>query len=147
MLRLNVYEGNKIVLNNKTTYSKGIKELKKVWSYVVLTKRLKRFIYSFFVYSMAIQTIMLVAVYFGAEEINWGEGEEGALKAKMGLIVSILLIQLIAIPGSYLISKISKIKGNLFALKTSVILWILLCFALFSFMNLSNFIVWQVLLV
>ena len=90
-------KGNKIVLNDKTTYSRGVKELKKVWSYVVLTKRLKRFIYSFFVYSMAIQTIMLVAVYFGAEEINWGEGEEGALKAKMGLIVSILLIQLIAI--------------------------------------------------
>ena len=124
-------KGNKIVLNDKTTYSRGVKELKKVWSYVVLTKRLKRFIFSFFVYSMAIQTIMLVAVYFGAEEINWGEGEEGALKAKMGLIVSILLIQLIAIPGAYLISKISTIKGNLFALKTSVILWILLCFCAF----------------
>ena len=71
-----------------------MKELKKVWSYVVLTRRLKRFIFSFFVYSMAIQTIMLVAVYFGA--INWGEGE-GAIQAKLGLIVSVLLIQLIAI--------------------------------------------------
>ena len=76
---------------------------------------------------MAIQTIMLVAVYFGAEEINWGNGEEGAFKAKVGLIVSVLLIQLIAIPGAHLVSKISQIKGNLFALKTTVFLWILLC--------------------
>ena len=119
--------GKKVVLNNKTTYQKGITELKKVWKYVLKTKRLKRFIYSFFVYSMAVQTIMLVAVYFGTKEINWGSGSN----AKMGLIISILLIQLIAIPGAILLSKISKIKGNLFALKLSIFIWILLCFSAF----------------
>ena len=119
--------GEKINLAEKSIYKRGVQELKKVWKYIVKTKRLKRFIYSFFVYSMAIQTIMLVAVYFGAEEINWGNGEEGAFKAKVGLIVSVLLIQLIAIPGAHLVSIISQIKGNLFALKTTVFLWILLC--------------------
>ena len=119
--------GKKVVLNNKTTYQKGITELKKVWKYILKTKRLKRFIYSFFVYSMAVQTIMLVAVYFGTKEINWGSGSN----AKMGLIISILLIQLIAIPGAILLSKISKIKGNLFALKLSIFIWILLCFSAF----------------
>ena len=119
--------GKKVVLNNKTTYQKGITELKKVWKYILKTKRLKRFIYSFFVYSMAVQTIMLVAVYFGTKEINWGSGSN----AKMGLIISILLIQLIAIPGAILLSKISKMKGNLFALKLSIFIWILLCFSAF----------------
>ena len=119
--------GNKVILNDKTTYQKGIIELKKVWKYVLRTKRLKRFIYSFFVYSMAVQTIMLVAVYFGTKEINWGSGSN----AKMGLIISILLIQLIAIPGAILLSKVSKIKGNLFALKLSIFIWILLCFSAF----------------
>ena len=119
--------GKKVVLNNKTTYQKGITELKKVWKYILKTKRLKRFIYSFFVYSMAVQTIMLVAVYFGTKEINWGSGSN----AKMGLIISILLIQLIAIPGAILLSKISKMKGNLFALKLSILIWILLCFSAF----------------
>ena len=119
--------GKKVVLNNKTTYQIGITELKKVWKYILKTKRLKRFIYSFFVYSMAVQTIMLVAVYFGTKEINWGSGSN----AKMGLIISILLIQLIAIPGAILLSKISKIKGNLFALKLSIFIWILLCFSAF----------------
>ncbi|MFL2565534.1 MAG: MFS transporter [Parvicellaceae bacterium] len=119
--------GKKVILNNKTTYQKGITELKKVWKYILKTKRLKRFIYSFFVYSMAVQTIMLVAVYFGTKEINWGSGSN----AKMGLIISILLIQLIAIPGAILLSKISKMKGNLFALKLSIFIWILLCFSAF----------------
>ena len=119
--------GEKINFLESSIYKRGIIELKKVWNYIVKTKRLKRFIYSFFVYSMAIQTIMLVAVYFGAEEINWGNGEEGAFRAKIGLIVSILLIQLIAIPGAHLVSKISQLKGNLFALKTTVFMWILLC--------------------
>ena len=119
--------GKKVVLNNKTTYQKGIIELSKVWKYILKTKRLKRFIYSFFVYSMAVQTIMLVAVYFGTKEINWGSGSN----AKMGLIISILLIQLIAIPGAIILSKISKIKGNLFALKLSIFIWILLCFSAF----------------
>jgi UMF1 family MFS transporter len=72
---------------------------------------------------MAVQTIMLVAVYFGTKEVNWGEGAN----AKMGLIIGVLLIQLIAIPGAILLSKISKFKGNLYALKLVVFIWILLC--------------------
>ena len=119
--------GKRVNVKDKSTYSKGVVELKKVWKYIKKTKRLKRFIYSFFVYSMAVQTIMLVAVYFGTEEINWGSGAN----AKFGLIVSILLIQLIAVPGAFFLSKISELKGNLFALKLSVIIWILLCFSAF----------------
>ena len=115
--------GERIRIKDKSTYQKGILELNKVRLYIMKTKRLKRFIYSFFVYSMAVQTIMLVAVYFGTKEVNWGEGAN----AKMGLIIGVLLIQLIAIPGAILLSKISNSKGNLFALKLVVIIWILLC--------------------
>ena len=116
--------GNKLNLSDKSTYSKGFNEIVKVWREVKNTVRLKRFIYSFFVYSMAVQTIMLVAVYFGTKEINWGDGAD----AKMGLIISVLLIQLIAIPGSIASSKISELKGNLFALKLVLFLWVVLCF-------------------
>ena len=115
--------GERIRIKDKSTYQKGILELNKVRLYIMKTKRLKRFIYSFFVYSMAVQTIMLVAVYFGTKEVNWGEGAN----AKMGLIIGVLLIQLIAIPGAILLSKISNFKGNLFALKLVVFIWILLC--------------------
>ena len=116
--------GGAIKLNDKSTYKQGFKEIVKVWGEVRKTVRLKRFIFSFFVYSMAVQTVMLVAVYFGTKEINWGEGAD----AKMGLIISVLLIQLIAIPGAILLSKLSEKKGNLFALKVVLFLWVVLCF-------------------
>jgi hypothetical protein len=37
---------------------------------------------------MAVQTVMLVATYFGEQEINWGTADE----KRQGLIVSILML-------------------------------------------------------
>src|SRR5690606_34772264 len=42
----------------------GFKELKLVWNQLTDNLRLKRYLIAFFVFSMAVQTIMLVAVYF-----------------------------------------------------------------------------------
>ena len=52
-----------------------------------LKNKLKSFLIAFFVYSMAVQTVMLVATYFGEQEINWGTADE----KRQGLIVSILI--------------------------------------------------------
>ena len=49
----------------------------------------------------------------------------------MGLIISILLIQIVAILGSLLASKSSKIFGNLKTLIFINILWAILCFVAF----------------
>ena len=68
--------------------------------------------------------VSTIPVVGGTKEINWGDGAD----AKMGLIISVLLIQLIAIPGSIALSKISELKGNLFALKLVLFLWVVLCF-------------------
>ena len=46
---------------------------------------------------------MLVATYFGEQEINWGDPD----KKTLGLISSILIIQLVAVLGSFLTSKAS----------------------------------------
>ena len=45
---------------------------------------------------MALQTVMLVAAYFGEEEIAWVSSSEKTVV----LIVSILLIQIVAIFGA-----------------------------------------------
>jgi MFS transporter, UMF1 family len=105
---------------------KGFRELKKVFKQVKRTKRLKRYLASFFVYSMAIQTIMIMAIYFGKKEIDWPEGD-----GTMGLIIAVLLIQLIAIPGAILLSRLSDRIGNLNALKVVIVLWIILCLSAF----------------
>jgi len=75
----------------------GFKELKKVWTQLKGDLRLKRYLNAFFVFSMAVQTIMLMAVYFGEKEIDWGNDDNKTI----GLIVSILLIQLVAVIGDF----------------------------------------------
>ncbi|PIA81201.1 MFS transporter permease [Gaetbulibacter sp. 4G1] len=102
----------------------GLKELRLVWKQLKQDLRLKRYLYAFFVFSMAVQTIMLVAVYFGEEEIDWG----GDSEKTMGLIFSILVIQLVAILGAYLTSKASNKYGNIKTLIAVNCIWMCLCF-------------------
>ncbi len=102
----------------------GLKELRLVWKELKLDLRLKRYLYAFFVFSMAVQTIMLIAVYFGEEEIAWG-GDDAK---RMGLIGSILLIQLIAILGAFLTSRASSKYGNIKTLIAVNGIWMCLCF-------------------
>lgn len=98
----------------------GFRELKKVWKELNQNKVLKRYLSAFFVYSMGVQTVMLVAVYFAAKEIQWSSPDEKST----GLIVSMILIQLIAIGGALGMSAMSKRIGNIATLKIVVVIWI-----------------------
>ncbi|WP_282043516.1 MFS transporter [Winogradskyella flava] len=102
----------------------GFKELRGVWNQLKQNLRLKRYLYAFFVFSMAVQTIMLVAVYFGEEEITWGSDDAKTT----GLIVSILVIQLVAIIGAVLTSRASAKYGNIKTLIAVNFIWMALCF-------------------
>lgn len=102
---------------------KGLLELKKVFIEVQQIKVIKTYLLSFFVYSMGVQTVLLMAVLFAAKEINWGDDS----KSKTGLIISVLIIQFIAILGAGLFSKMSKKFGNIPVLKLAVLSWILVC--------------------
>lgn len=101
----------------------GFKELKKVWFLLNVNIPLKRYLGSFFVSSMAVQTLMLVATYFGAQEINWSSKEEGTV----GLIICILLIQLVAVLGAVLTSRASAKFGNIPTLIGINCFWVILC--------------------
>ncbi len=99
----------------------GFKELKKVWQQLQENLALKRYLYSYFVFIMAVQTVMLVATYFGATEINWKSPNDLTLTGmdkifqvkETGLIICILLIQLVAILGAFLTSRASGKYGNI----------------------------------
>jgi UMF1 family MFS transporter len=101
----------------------GFKELKMVWHQLGGEIRLKRFLGAFFVYSMAVQTVMLIATYFGEEEIQWGSDSERTT----GLIISILVIQIVAIFGATVTALASKKFGNIQTLIVVNILWIIIC--------------------
>ena len=116
--------------NQKVTHHvifNGFKELKKVWSILKANLVLKRYLGSFFVSSMAVQTAMLVATYFGAQEIAWSSKEESTI----GLIICILLIQLVAIIGALVTSKASEKFGNIPTLIFINGFWVLICVGAF----------------
>uniref|UniRef100_UPI00261014EC MFS transporter n=1 Tax=uncultured Muriicola sp. TaxID=1583102 RepID=UPI00261014EC len=116
-------KGNKRVGERHHVVLNGFKELKTVWHQLGDEVRLKRYLGAFFVYSMAVQTIMLIAAYFGEEEINWGSDGERTT----GLIVSILVIQLVAIMGATLTARASGTFGNIKTLVVVNILWVVIC--------------------
>ena len=116
-------KGNKSAGGQSNIILNGFKELRGVWHQLGNELRLKRYLGAFFVYAMAVQTIMLIATYFGEEEINWGTDGERTT----GLIVSILVIQVVAIAGATLTAKASKRFGNIKTLIVVNVIWVLLC--------------------
>lgn len=113
--------------DKKGLVSKGFKELRNVWAQIKLMPLLKRFLTSYFFYNMGVQTIMVVAVLFARNEIEWGEGEAAEKAKTNALIVSILIIQFVGIAGSFLFSWLSRKIGNIQALMTSIAIWIFIC--------------------
>lgn len=101
---------------------KGFKELKIVWKEVKAYPTLKGFLLAFFLLSIGVQTIILMASIFGSKELGLGA---------ISLIVTILVIQIVAIGGAALFSRLSKKYGNFKALKITLVIWILVCFGAF----------------
>ena len=116
-----ISKGHKVT---KDVIFNGFKELKLVWNGLTHNLRLKRYLAAFFVYSMAVQTIMLVATYFGEQEISWG----GESEKTIGLIVSILVIQIVAVFGAFLTSRASSKFGNIKTLIVINFIWMSMCF-------------------
>ena len=107
----------------KDVFLNGFKELRKVWHLLEENKILKSYLAGFFVYSMAVQTVMLIATYFGAQEIAW----ESKSQSTIGLIICILLIQLVAVIGATFTAKASAKFGNIPTLVIINCFWIVLC--------------------
>lgn len=113
--------------NKEGILSKGFKELKGVWAQIKLIPELKKFLSAYFFYNMGVQTVMVVAVLFARNEIDWGVGEEAEKTKTTSLIVSILIIQFVGIAGSYLFSWLSTIIGNIRSLMIAICIWIFIC--------------------
>ncbi len=101
---------------------KGLRELKIVAKDLVNYPQLRTFLISFFLLSIGVQTIILMAAIFGSVELGL---------SSTNLIITILVIQLVAIAGAAMFSGISKRVGNIKALKITIILWMLVCFVAF----------------
>lgn len=101
---------------------KGFTELKRVFNEFMQTKRLKRYLMSFFFFNTGVQTVMLMAVVFAKKEIDWG-----GVGGDTALIIAVLLIQFLGAAGAHLMSYISSLIGNLKTLVFTVSGWVVLC--------------------
>lgn len=96
----------------------GYQEIQKVFRSLRDLPNIRRFLKAFFFYNMGVQTVMFLAATFGDKELKL-PGEK--------LILTILIIQVVAVAGSYLFAYVSKTKGNKVSLGIMVVIWILVC--------------------
>lgn len=102
---------------------KGFHEIRNVLRQLKHELSLRRFLYSFFFFSVGVQTVMYLASLFGSTELGLESGK---------LILTILIIQFVGIAGAYLFSWLSRKYGNLQSLKVSIVIWAAVCFAAYS---------------
>lgn len=95
---------------------KGYEELKKVINELKDQPILLNFLTSFFLYSVGVQSIILLATIYGKSEIGLSTSS---------LILTIIVIQLLGIVGAYLFSNLSKKIGNISTLKITIVIWTL----------------------
>lgn len=107
----------------------GFAEMSKVYKQVKQLPVLKRFLRGFFFYSMGVQTVMLAATVFGSKVLKLPD---------TNLIITVVLIQLVAIPGAWGMSKLSTRYGNIRVLLSIVFFWILVCLAAYYTASLAH---------
>lgn len=108
----------------------GFRELQKVWRELKEQPLLKRFLTAFFFYSMGVQTVMLVAAFFAEKVLHLSAPQ---------LIGTILVIQLVAIAGAWIMAVFAGRIGNIGVLQLVVLLWIAICIAAFFVQNATQF--------
>ncbi|MCZ6521314.1 MAG: MFS transporter, partial [Bacteroidetes bacterium] len=109
---------------------KGYREVRIVLKSLEELPSLKKFLLSFFFYNTGVQTVMYLAASFGDKELKLSAGK---------LIGTILIIQIVAILGSYLFARLSEARGNKFSINTMVIIWVLICVSAYFVGNENEF--------
>lgn len=100
----------------------GYKEILKVWQLLKKLPTTRKYLLAFFFYNTGVQTVMYMAAQFGSKVLKLEGGE---------LILTILIINVVAVAGSYLFAKLSLFKGNKFSLSTMLIIWVFICVGAF----------------
>jgi len=111
-------------------FTNGFRELQKVWQQIKKLAVLRIYLGAFFLYSMGVQTVMLAATIFASKEIGMKDEE---------LIATILIIQLVAILGAWLIARLSERFGNLQVLLFVLFIWVAVCIAAYYIATTTQF--------
>ncbi|HMI59305.1 MAG TPA: MFS transporter [Puia sp.] len=106
------------IVKRTNIFTAGFVEVRKVYNEIKKMAVLKRYLRGFFFYSMGVQTVMMAATLFGSKLLGLEDTK---------LIVTVVLIQLVAIVGAIWMSRLSARFGNIRVLMGVIIIWIMLC--------------------
>lgn len=106
------------VATSENLFTRGWSELRSVWNVIKHDPQVIRYLVSYFFYIAGVHTVIYLASLFAGQELGFKDFE---------LIVTILLLQIVAIPGALSFARLSKMKGNKFSLVVQLIIWILIC--------------------
>jgi MFS transporter, UMF1 family len=96
----------------------GFLQLKAIVIEISQQTNTKRFLAAFFCYNAGVQTIIYLASLFASQELQLPQAK---------LIITILILQIVAIGGAAVFAKVSEAKGNKFAIMLILCVWIVDC--------------------
>jgi MFS transporter, UMF1 family len=112
------------------TWTKGYQEIRKVWQSLSDLPELKKYLWAYFFFNMGVQTVMYLATLFGTDVLHLGSGE---------LIPTVLVIQLVGAAGAIFFARVSKRRGNHYALMVMIFIWIAICIGAYFITNAYEF--------
>ncbi len=108
------------IKGNNALFKDGYKEMLSVFKEIMQKPNLKRFLLSFFFYSAGVNTVIYLATVFAEKELNFESSE---------LIMTVLILQIVAVIGALGFAKFAKEKGSKKAITIMIIIWMLICVA------------------
>jgi MFS transporter, UMF1 family len=111
-------------------FLKGFREVALVFRFIRKHSSMYRFLLAFFFFSMGVQTIIIIASLFGKAELGISDTK---------LIMTILIIQFVAIIGAIVFGRVSSRFGNKVSLIWMLSIWILICVSAYFIYSESQF--------
>lgn len=109
---------DKPVKTSENLFGRGWQEMSSVWNIIKHDKNVLRYLSAYFFYIAGVNTVIYLASIFASQQLHFKDAE---------LIITILLLQLVAVPGALLFARISKKYGNKLSLMMQLIIWIIIC--------------------
>jgi MFS transporter, UMF1 family len=103
--------------------TRGYRELRNAWNILRRDRYAKLFLVSFFLYNAAVQAVLFLASTFADKELHFDLDN---------LILLILILQIVAIGGAWLFSRVSDRLGNRISIGMMLLLWTIICFLAYS---------------
>jgi UMF1 family MFS transporter len=104
--------------DTRNLLGKGYLELQKAWRNLRRDANTRSYLGAFFCFNAGVQAVLFLASTFAEKELKF---------TTSGLILLVLILQIVAIGGATLFSKISGKRGNKFSLVIMLVIWTIIC--------------------